>query len=82
MYSQPGEIQIYRHQLVGFFIDGLKHDYMKLKVMRHNPRNLEAALDIAIEEQNLRKRFELRNKNSKFEEHCFDAMEIIEEKML
>ena len=48
-------------QLVGFFTDGLYQDYMKMKVMRDNPRTFQGAVDIALTEQNLRKRFSLRS---------------------
>lgn len=50
-------------QLVGFFIDGLIHDYMKMKVMRANPDTLQKAITVANEEQNLRRRFDLRSNN-------------------
>jgi len=47
-------------QLIGFFVDGLAHDYLKMKVMRENPQNFQAAVASAMREQNLRKRFNLR----------------------
>ena len=47
-------------QLVGFFIDGLVYDYLKMKVMRENPDRLQAAVHIAMNEQNLRRKFNLR----------------------
>ena len=47
-------------QLVGFFIDRLAHDYMKMNVMRENPADLQAAITVATAEHNLRKRFDLR----------------------
>ena len=47
-------------QLVGFFVDGLVHDYLKMRVMRENPARLQAAVASAMSEQNLRKRFNLR----------------------
>lgn len=47
-------------QLVGFFIDGLYLDGLKIKLLRDNPRDLNAAVNIAMAEQNLRKRFHLR----------------------
>lgn len=50
-------------QLVGFFIDGLWQDYMKMKVMRKNPDTLQDAIKVANEEQNLRRRFDLRSHN-------------------
>ncbi|MCG8104675.1 MAG: hypothetical protein N0C91_20110 [Candidatus Thiodiazotropha endolucinida] len=52
-------------QLVGFFVDGLWQDYMKMKVMRNNPDTLQDAISVANEEQNLRRRFDLRSHN-----HC------------
>lgn len=47
-------------QLVGFFIDGLAYDYLKMKVMRENPATLANAVICASTEQNLRARFNLR----------------------
>ena len=45
---------------MGFFIDGLAYDYLKIKVMRDNPATLADAVNIAMNEQNLRRRFDLR----------------------
>ena len=45
-----------QRQLVGFFIDGLAHDYLKMKVMRENPVEFELAVGIITEEQNLRQK--------------------------
>ena len=28
-------------QLVGFFIDGLYHDYLRMKIMRENPKSFQ-----------------------------------------
>lgn len=50
-------------QLIGFFIDGLAFDYLKMKVMRENPMTLQGAINSAMNEQNLRKRFNLRTGN-------------------
>lgn len=47
-------------QLVNYFIDGLFHDFMKMKIMRENVASLQIAIDVATAEQNLRKRFSLR----------------------
>ena len=44
-------------QLVGFFIDGLFHDYLRMKVMRESPKTFQAAVQSALAEQNLRKGF-------------------------
>ena len=58
--GQPGGLPVVETQLTGLFIDGLAHDFLKMKVMRDNPNTLGAAVASAIGEQNLRKRFELR----------------------
>lgn len=54
-------------QLIGYFIDGLFEDPMKLKVMRTNPRTLQEAIDTATNEQNLQKRFRLRTGHEYFQ---------------
>ena len=51
-------------QMVGFFIDGLYKDQMKLKIMRENLLRFDDAVMIAIREQNLTKRFQIRTQNS------------------
>ena len=58
--GQAGGTTAIECQLVGFFIDGLAHDYLKMKVMRENPNTLQAAVTNAMNEQSLRKRFNLR----------------------
>ncbi|MCG8113595.1 MAG: hypothetical protein N0E59_22825 [Candidatus Thiodiazotropha taylori] len=47
-------------QLVGYFIDGLTSDQIKMKLLRVNPPTLDEAVNSAIYEVNLRKRFNLR----------------------
>ncbi|CAC5378378.1 unnamed protein product [Mytilus coruscus] len=47
-------------QLVNFFINGLSLDYLKMKIMRPNSDTFQGAVAVAMTEQNLRKRFELR----------------------
>ena len=42
-------------QLVGFFVDCLHHDYLRMKVMRDNPDNFQYAVQAALNGQNLRK---------------------------
>ena len=49
-----------QRQLIDIFVDGLLEDQLKLKVFRENPNTLEAAVTAATNEQNLRKRFNLR----------------------
>ena len=55
-----GWVAAIERQLVWFFIDGLAHDNLKMKVMRENPATLQAVVASAMTEQNLRKRFNLR----------------------
>ena len=40
-------------QPVGFFIDGLYHIFLTLKVIRENPKTFQAAVQSAFAEQNL-----------------------------
>lgn len=47
-------------QIVGFFIDGLWSDSLKMKLLRDDPTDLGVAIDIAVKEDNLRRRFRLR----------------------
>ena len=35
-------------QLIGFFIDGLYHDFLRIKVMRENPRTFQAGVQSAL----------------------------------
>ena len=58
--GQNGGVAAIERQLVWFFIDGLAHDNLKMKVMRENPATLQAAVGSAMTEQNLRKKFNLR----------------------
>ena len=52
-------------KLVGFFIDGLFHDYLRMKVMWENPKNFQGSLQSALAERNLRKLFQLRTVDCK-----------------
>ncbi|MES9879658.1 MAG: hypothetical protein ABW185_02110 [Sedimenticola sp.] len=47
-------------QLIGYFIDGLYQDNLKMRIMRDNPTTMQQAITVATNEQNLRKRFNLR----------------------
>lgn len=47
-------------QLIGFFVDGLEKDKMKLKLMGDALTILENAITIAANEQRLYKRFDLK----------------------
>ena len=52
-----------QRQLIDIFVDGLLEEQLKLKVLRENPNTLEAAITAATNEQNLRKRFNLRTQH-------------------
>ena len=58
------DVNAVQRQLVGYFIDGLREDNLKLKIMRENPDTFQAALATATREQNLRRRFQLRTGHS------------------
>jgi hypothetical protein len=53
--------QLVQQQLVDIFCDGLSFDYLRLKILRENPKTLENAIELARKEQNLRKRLTLHN---------------------
>ena len=58
-------LPIIQKQLIIFFIDGLNHDYLKMKIMRDNPESYQDAVTVAMTEQNFRTRFQLRRGNLK-----------------
>ena len=47
-------------ELLNIFINGLRSESLTYRLMKANPSNLNSAINIAIGEENLRKRFELR----------------------
>ena len=57
-------------QMIGFFVDGLYHDFLKMKVMHDNPNTFQGAVTAAMNEQNLCMRFNL---------HCTSSPTIQEE---
>lgn len=63
----PGQMgaAVVQRQLTNFFVDGLAHDFLKMKVMRDNSITLDRAVQVAMQEENLRQRFELRTINSR-----------------
>ena len=56
--------ELVQKQLLDVFCDGLFHDYLRMKVMRTDPKTFEEAVEIAMKEQNLRKRFNLRSNSN------------------
>ena len=51
-------------QLVNFFINGLYQDYLRMKIMRENPQTLAQAVNSAMAETQLRRKFDLKKNNS------------------
>ena len=52
-------------QVVGYFVDGLRKDRLKMKVLRADPEELTAAVDLATKEDNLEEKLALRLGDSK-----------------
>lgn len=61
-YPKRGEREhaVVQRQLVGYFVDGLEKDQLKVKLLRKNPATFEEAIEIASREENLQKKFALR----------------------
>jgi len=59
--NQPVGFQAVQRQIIGYFTDGLCYDYLQVKIMRENPTTLQAAITLAVTEQNVRKRFQMRS---------------------
>ena len=51
-----------QRQQIDIFVDGLSEDQLRMKILRENPATLDAAITLATNEQNLRKRFSLRTR--------------------
>ena len=49
-------------QLIGIFVDGISENSIARKIMREGPANLQGAVRVAVNEQNLNTRFALRNR--------------------
>ena len=45
--------------MIGFFVDGLYHDFLKMTVMHDNPNTFQGAVTVAMNEQSLSRRFNL-----------------------
>lgn len=57
----PGGIEAHERELLGIFIDGIRSNSIRLKLMRENPDCFATAVKSATKEQNLRLRFSLRS---------------------
>lgn len=60
--DQPLNQTLIQQQLIDVFIDGLQDNMIARKVLRQAPPVLEQAVQLAVAEQNLAKKFSLRNR--------------------
>ena len=58
--ANPDVARSVDNQLIGIFTDGLYDTALKFKLLRADPTSLQDAIDIALKEENLRRRFTLR----------------------
>ena len=49
-------------QLIEIFVDGISENSIARKIIREGPANLQTAVRVAVNEQNLNTRFALRNR--------------------
>lgn len=50
--SQPRNVEPLERQVIGVLVNGLLHDKLKLKIMSAYPATLDAAINLAMTEQN------------------------------
>ena len=62
--GQQGGLGAMESQMIGFFVDGLYHDFPKMKVMHDNPNTFQGVVTAAMNEQNLCKMFNLHATSS------------------
>ncbi|XP_062620135.1 uncharacterized protein LOC134281720 [Saccostrea cucullata] len=77
-YQGAQDMRVTENQLVGFFVDGLYSDRLKIKVMRDNPATMQDAINSARAEFNLQQRFQLRTGRNYFAPATFtgEPMEV------
>ena len=57
--GQQGSFGAVESQMIGFFVDGLYHDFLKMRVICDDPNTFQGVVTAAMNEQNLHKRFNL-----------------------
>ena len=57
--GQQGGLGAVESQIIGFFVDGLYHDFLKMKVIYNNPNTFQGAVTTVMNEQNLCRMFNL-----------------------
>ena len=60
MHIPSQEIAVVENRLINIFIDSLYFDYLKMKDLRDDPSTFQVAIQSAMREQNICKRFTLR----------------------
>ena len=66
-----------QRQLVNFFVDGLFHDYVRIKVLREDPGDFQAAVTCGMTEFNFRKRVDLRTGHDFYSNSRFDGQNAV-----
>ena len=59
--GQQGGLGAVEVQMIHFFVDGLYHDFLKMKVTCDNPNTFQGAVTAAMNEQNMHRRFNLHH---------------------
>ena len=62
--GQQGGLGVVESQMIGFLVDGLYHDFLKMKVMCENSNTFQGAVTTAMNEQTLCRRFNLHSTTS------------------
>ena len=60
------------HQLIGFFIDGLKDESIKSKLISNTPADFQAAIQAAVREQDVKIKVKIRTSQSMPQYHADD----------
>ena len=64
LFRATGCLGAVESQMIGFFVDGLYHDFLKLTVMGDNPNTFQGVVTVAMNEQNLHRRLNLHSTSS------------------
>lgn len=56
--------KVAQQQLVNIFCDGFTFDYLRMKILREIPEDVESAIQVPMREQNLRQRLAIRGLNA------------------
>ena len=62
--GQQGDLGPVESQMIGFLVDGLYHDFLKMKAMCENLNTFQGTVTTAMNEQTLCRRFNLHTTSS------------------